>query len=185
MFVTDDDFNSFPYNIPQSEDAATVLSELISNAEPEILRKVLGSVTYNEFIVGVFVDPNAEELVMKEDVDIDQKWLDLRDGANYSYKGKNYRYDGIKNILKPYIVQEWISDNAENVTLIGVSQPQSENATVVSPGRLISKYYNKFSRLVGNCEQFCDTLWGFIKANEDNYPDWLFTDPQRKNTMGL
>lgn len=186
MFVTVADFDSFPYTIPESSDAPTALIELIRNVEPEALRKILGSVTYNNFITACFVDPTIDEPVAKDDADIDQEWLDLRDGADYTYGGNEYRYDGIKDLLKPYIMQSWITENAENVSLLGVSQPDTENAKIVSPGRLISKFYNKFSRLVGNCERYCDTLWGFMKANEEsNYPDWLFTDPERKNTMGL
>lgn len=184
MFVTPDDF-VFPYNLPDSSDAPTVLSDLIDYAEPEILRSLLGAATYQDFLDGVLVDPDAEEPEFKPNAEIDQKWLDLRDGAEYTYKEKVYQYTGLKLFLKPYLYQEWISRNAEDVTLFGVSQPDVENAKIVSPGRIISKEYNKFSRLVGNCEQYCDTFWGFMKANEETYPDWLFKNPSRKNSMGL
>src|SRR5690554_4467881 len=113
MFLTESDFNKMPFNIPQSDDRPNALSDVIDFYEEEALKRVLGSALYSEFIAGVFVDPAASPLVAKEDADIEEKWLLLRDGGEYTYREKTYRYDGVKNFLKPYVFQAVVTDDAQ------------------------------------------------------------------------
>lgn len=185
MFLAESDFNSLPYNIPTSEDRPNALSDTIEFYEEEALKKVLGSATYNQFITGVFVDPEASPLVMKDDEDIEQKWLDLRDGAEYTYREKTYRYDGVVNFLKPYVFQAVVTDDAQLLTGIGAVQVDTENGSVISPGRQIMKPYRKFAQAVGGCGIYKNTLWGFLSAKSLDYPDWTFEEPGSKNVLSI
>jgi hypothetical protein len=152
---------------------------------------LLGSVLYNEFITAIFVDINADPLVMKADVDIAQKWKDLRDGAAYTYGTKNYRYDGLEGLLTPYIHSEWLLDNHDNNSTMGAVVAVVENSEKGDPSRIIAKHWNEFSDLVGgpdSCERTCgevNTLWGFLFSKQADYADWLFIDPGFKNVYNI
>lgn len=186
MFVAESDFDEIPYNLPVSEDAPNALSDLILFKEKEILRKLLGSATYNDFVNALFVNPNADPLVPIDESLIAQKWKDLRDGADYEIGNKTYRYDGVKNFLKPFICAEWFDQNAENATSLGTSEPVMENSISVSPAIRISEYWNEFADLVGSCADELDTLYGFMSFRyEEDFPDWTFEDPGLKNEFDL
>lgn len=183
MFCTEDDFNAMPYNIPDSSDAPEALTDLIPRKETEALRKVLGAALYNDFINGLFVDGDPETPIAE--VDIEQKWKDLRDGADYTIGVEEYRYDGVKTFLIPYIFQGWLEDNYDNLSTLGNSVATVENAQMIAPGRRIVKAYNIYSNIVGNCHKLCDTLYGFLQQNKETYPNWNFSDPGLKNTFNF
>lgn len=185
MFLTESDFNKMPFNIPQSDDRPNALSDVIDFYEEEALKRVLGSALYSEFIAGVFVDPAASPLVAKEDADIEEKWLLLRDGGEYTYREKTYRYDGVKNFLKPYVFQAVVTDDAQTLTPIGAVQVDTENGSVVSPGQQIMRAYRIFSQAVGDCHLYKDTLWGFLSANKLEYPNWNFKSPGSRNVLSI
>lgn len=186
MFVEDTDFDAIPYNIPNSVDAPNALDDLIPFAERQLLRQILGSSTYNEFINAVFVDPDANPPEYKPDEEIPQKWLDLRDGADYvlsdSPDAVSYRYDGIVGIIKPYICAEWWDKNASNISEHGESEPIVENGVIISPAKKISDYWNEADKLIGQdgCDE--DTLYGFMQSRyEEDFPNWRFESLGDKN----
>jgi hypothetical protein len=189
MFTTDADFDAMPYNIPSdSVDAPEALASFINRTEQEILRKLLGSVLYNEFITAIFVDITADPLVAKDDADIDQKWLDLRDGAEYEIEGLTdctFRYDGIINFMVPYVYSEWLAANHDHLTAMGNSLASVENAQMISPAKRIVKAYNTFSRYIGNCHCPKDTFWGFLDAKKLVYLNWRFKDPGKLTEFNI
>jgi len=187
MFCTEDDFQAMPYNIPDSSDAPEALTDLIPRKEREALERVLGAALYNDFINGLFTngnpsDPIAENLIQ-------QKWKDLRDGANYTIgdPGKQYRYTGVKQFLIPYIFQGWLQDNYDNLSTLGNSVATVENGQMIAPGRRITLAYNAYSKLIGGMCERADTLYGFLSTveNKEVYPNWNFKSPGRKNTFNF
>lgn len=185
MFCTENDFQVMPYNIPDSSDAPEALTDLIPRKEQEALTKVLGAALYDDFINGLFTNGNPSTPI--DENLIEQKWKDLRDGADYMVGVKEYRYTGVKNFLIPYIMQGWLEDNYDNLSTLGNSVATVENAQMIAPGRRIVKAYNAFSKLIGNCFNKCDTLYGFLSTieNKEVYPNWNFTDPGLKNTFNF
>ena len=64
------------------------------------LQKLLGNELYYEFDTGISL-PTP-----------DQKWLDLRDGADFTTSdGKNLKWLGLKNLLKFFVFYEYKKDN--------------------------------------------------------------------------
>jgi hypothetical protein len=149
---------------------------------------LLGPVLYNQFVLGLYTDGNVSTPI--PEVDILQKWKDLRDGKAYAYKSKDYRYTGLKKFLVPYIYSEWTNDHVYSNTNTGVSRPRKENADMVDPSYLIIKSWNDFARLVEGSGLYynrgMNTLWGFLESNKlVDYPDWKFKCPGRKNNFGI
>lgn len=184
MFLTVEDFNTLPYNLPDLSDLEEQFSTLFIPAqEEEALREVLGSVLYQEFIEGLFTGgdptkPIAEGAIL-------QKWKDLRDGADYNLDGKLYKYLGVKKFLKPFVYAMWTRHTFYFQGGAGISLPQSENGTFVHPGQQVSLAYNDFSKQVGNDCETQRSLYGFLLVNKEVYINWDFTDPGKMNDFNI
>lgn len=186
MFLLEADFEIKPFDLPDLDDAVNSFEEdFIPEHEEEALRMVLGDQLYEEFIAGLYVDPAADPLVAIPANDVAQKWKDLRDGATYVDAGKTYRYSGVKKLLTPYVYAKWLEETEETLTGVGTVVSNTENASNVGNAKKITKGYNKFRKLAGNCEENLKTLYGFLQANTASYPNWDFTEPGFANTFGL
>lgn len=170
MFVTPADFaiDGDKYLIPNitSVESEVDYENWIDETEEEILRLILGDVLYDQFIIGI-----GEPV-------IDQKWIDLRDGAYYTYESKQYLWKGLKLLLKPYIHSEWVLINHKNLAEIGVTAPQLENGEMISPSKIIVDSYNAFIKILGSERKVKRTLYGFLDNNQTAYPDWEFDEDE-------
>lgn len=142
-------------------------------------------------------------------VEEDNKWLKLRDGADYEYSSKTYHWDGMVTLLKPYIYSIWLRDTFDTHAGIGVVQGKSENADVIDPSTRIARAYNEYAGIAGvmrgrgyqpglcygsydtRYREFYEyynhenTLYGFLYANKSDYPNWCFKDPGLMNALGI
>lgn len=202
MFLTQNDFTILPYSLPQSVDAPNSLNDYIVVAEKEVLQSILGYELYTEFVSALFVDPTATPLVPIPEIDIAQKWKDLRDGATYQLQtgGKVYRYTGVKALLKPYITSRWIGITAKQLTSVGVTVSKTENSVLVDPTDLISDRYAEYSRLIGGSgvdpywsgghygcgSGLYNTFFGYMITKwEEDYLSWEFVQPDYENEFDL
>jgi hypothetical protein len=164
MFLQPSDFavEGDKYLIPNILTGDVDYEDYIDSEEEDILRTILGDVLYEQFIIGI------------NEVIPDQKWVDLRDGAFYTYNSKQYKYRGLIYTLKPYIYSQWISDNFNNLAALGVVLPTVENGETISPATEIVLAYNEFvSRLGGVCKRR-NTMYGFLDADPVFFSDWDF-----------
>jgi len=123
-------------------------------------------------------------------VEAKNKWLQLRDGDIYSMK---YKWVGLKRLLIPYVYSYWVGDAYDTNSGIGVVKAKAENATPITPKRRIVRAYNAFVRMAGgdwvgwgwNRYSIADSLYGFINANSDLYPTYVFTPLARMNVLGI
>lgn len=175
MFVTATDFNTPPYNIANIE-SNNSFQDFVDAAEEDVLRKLLGNTLYDDFIAGLDVDP------------VDTKWEALRDGADYQYKLKNYKWVGMKKMLIPYIFQQWIDITADVQSGIGRVKGKPENAKAIFPVNRIWAAYSDFANMVGRHRNQMNTLYGFLRQNPEDYQDFdfkCFEDPGSRNSFGL
>jgi len=174
MSVELTDFLERPYRIPHQEES-TDLQAFVTAKSEELLRGVLGTTLYNSYVAGIAAGSPA------------QKWVDLRDGKDYTYAGITYRFSGLDNLLVPGIFALWVKETNETYTVSGVvkSSP-AQNATAVSATRKITESWGKFLDLVGSECEYRNTLYGFLIANESDYgtlEDW--TTPGSMNAFDL
>ena len=169
------DFEQRPYRIPNQTESKDLYA-FIEVAEEKILRELFGHDMYEELEDQLSGTPGAV-------------WVALRDGAEYAYNSQNYKYGGLKAILVPRIYSEWITETRDKYTDVGVVYNTSDNNERVSPARRIVEAYNAYARLVGDYWNQCNTLYGYMEANEADFPDWdpdnLFDPPGRINEFGL
>lgn len=164
---------------------------IIARYEKEILIKLLGYPLYSEFISGL-----AEETPL-------QKWLDLRNGADFSfeYKGKTIstHWNGLINdekisLLAYYVYYKYRYNTIINTTSIGDVVGKSENSEKVSDVPKLVYAWNEMVSLYGHTlDSFSNdnktyynsdpSAYNFLLAKE--YENWEFTRLDYQNSFGL
>jgi len=140
-------------------------------------------------------------------IEADNKWLELKNGAEYEYNGKTWKWNGLVKLFVPLIASRWMYDNADSFTGNGVVVPSNENSTLISPALRICRANNDYAEKVGvirggaglyyggrsyryeECLSTEDTLYGFLVANRDEYEVddivWMFCAPELMNIAGI
>lgn len=153
---------------------STVTTDFIPLYETEYLKKALGYELYKNFIAGL------------AEVTIPQKWLDLRDGVEYTVSDRLYKWNGFKNSEKVspiayYVYSEYLATQSVNVTGIGTVVNQKQNATSVSPAQNIFSAYAQMNLLN-------ETLYHYLDNHTDTYPEYdryLTTNFGSRNPFGI
>lgn len=164
MFTEPQDYNLTPYNVVDAETSNT-FAAFIDAEEKKRLIKILGRPLYDALIAGL-----AEPIPK-------QKWLNISVGCDYTQFGKRFHWDGLVESLIPYIYGEWLRHDTASESGNGVVETENENATTISPVRLMAEAWNDFARRIGgDCEDDVyyhernkNTLYGMLLANKDDY----------------
>jgi len=134
------------------------LTNYILSLEPEILNKILGYSLTKAFLDGL------------EETTIEQKWLDLKDGKEFLYGGKTFKWIGFKNaekrsILANYIYVKFTTETAVNVTGTGASLLQKENSIRIDNRGKQVEAWNEMINWI-------NLLHMFLIANLESYEDF-------------
>lgn len=140
------------------------LNDVIEMFEPELLQAALGYELYTDFIAGL--NPGSDET-------IEQKWLDLRDGIEFTtlydvkakwigFKGTNKK---IYNPVTAFIYYKVVQDLTTQITGVGVAQATAENSVPANPAQKMTYAYNSMVENIW-------LLWEFLRANQDVYPQF-------------
>jgi len=151
-------------NLPQtgnSEGLADVLA-YIEQYEPEYLNCVLG---YS--LVKVFNEATEGSGLPDE-----QRWVDLIDGAEYTWEGCLYRWSGLAPVtglkISPiayYVFYKYVDERITDFVLVGnVSSKTDNNRTVSATDRLVYAWNRMIDLNVD--------LYRFLKVNKALYPEW-------------
>ena len=200
MAITKDYFYSnimIPYTGNSNLDAP--LDEAILRYEQEILKSLLGYTLWKEYTTGI------------AEVTPDQKWKDLRDGAEFSFELNGYtietKWEGFENARKIslvayYIYYQYRKYGETQFTGTGEKSQVSENSTDadfqnkmiwiqnemvrlygVTPNYLIRRGIGQYFRNLDNYVHYNDepSAFNFLLANKDTYTSWVFS-PIRKDT---
>lgn len=176
MIIDVSDFNDPPYKIPNQEEQPW-FKDRIEKIETDILKLILGYTLWKEFTDALDAGSPA------------QKWVDLRDGAEYEYGGKTYKYEGVKDFEKPAIYSIILPEITYKMTNVGMQQNLARKdmdgadlSKDVDPLEFQANIWNEYvSKVIRPKNGF----YGFMIANESDYEDWEFTEPQYKNRFSL
>jgi hypothetical protein len=152
--------------------------------EKEILTRFLGYTLYKEFTEALNAGSPA------------QKWVDLLEGAEYTVTvdGIDYTvlWNGLQNsdkisLITDWVYFRWLQENNEQLTGLGVSSANKENATDYDPNFKLVQAHNRCVSLAGNedNDELAPTLYNFIYNNEANYDKWVFTELETINVLGI
>lgn len=161
MFLQLSDFTGRPYRIPNQEESPD-LEAFIAREEKSILICLMGYEMYTEFAANAVTS------------DPEDRWAALLNGAEYSYSNKTYKYNGVVDMLVPAVYSRWLDKGAYKFTNVGYMQNNAPNESKVmedqEPFRIES--WNDFVRKAYDCGNQKNTWYGFMRANESDYPTW-------------
>lgn len=185
MFVLPEDFDGPDYQIPNLNNEEGFLP-YVERMEKKFLIQILGRNLQEAFYAGLIA---AAE----------QRWQDLKEGVEYTYNGKTFKWEGMKQLFIPFIYQSWIGHTFNNLTGSGVVIPKIENGETISPASRMIAAYNEVSDYVGSECDVYDTLYGYLYTSETLFTDSLgtgyddikvylsdkFVNPGRENLWGI
>jgi hypothetical protein len=176
MIIDPADFLNRPYKVPNQQESRDFIS-FIEDAEEELAVKyLLGYEMWELFKAGLDTSGTVDTI-----------WTDLRDGASYTRNNKIYHYKGWVDTIRPAIFSLWMPELTYKLTNVGMV----ENNTPKESKVLEDQYpyhvlhWNEFVKKVGyhnsngyNCQ---GSLYGFLRANDAIYEEWVFHCPPLKN----
>jgi hypothetical protein len=153
-------------NIPgTTEDTiAERIAFFIQSYEEKLLRDILGYPLWKAFNAGI------------AQASPDQKWIDIRDGKEYTgLDSYLHKWDGLvikkasttlkKSLIANYVYWMWQKDNVSQTVTIGEVSTKAENSTVITPKFKMIAAWNQMVDWI--CELHC-----FLNANLATYPEW-------------
>lgn len=166
MILVIEDFDTAPYNIPDTDDIENTLLVFIDEQERDFYRKIFGR-------------PFSDSLQLAYDnsvlevgaVALTERWDNIINGAEYQYNDLTYTWDGLKAAVKPYVYSRWVKEEMTRLTSSGEVSGKSENAVKENPGRRIVNAWNESFRLIGKRGLVKDTLYGLLYYSETIYDD--------------
>lgn len=179
MIIDPTDFVDRPYKVPNQEESRDFIAFLEAK-EDELGRMILGHELWEEF---------ADALA--DSGTLDPIYEALRDGAHYDYNNKTHRYAGWVDMVRPGIFSEWLANMPYKLTNVGYIQNDAPDKSSLLDDQFSFQvaHWNEFVRKVGGSRLYryncVDSLYGFLKANEDDYPSLNFTCPAYKNRYDL
>lgn len=176
MICTTEDFATKELNIPNLDRLGDTFTDFVDFTEDDLLRRILGHTLYEAFIA----DLEENEVDYMEEIH-----RAIYNGGAYSFEGCNFRYNGLKAILAPYVKSQWLTYDVKRYTGAGVTTAKAENSVVENPSYDIVTLHNKARRLVGDECRMANSFYGYMYVNRANYPDWTFKKMKSRNEFDL
>lgn len=167
-------------NIPITTFNDAVLTANITRWEPDLLRKVLG---YDlSKLVMAYANPGS-----------DQRIIDIVEGKEYSYDTDHLvNWQGLKNtaLISPiayYVYYRYVRSQLVLFQSSGATAQESEHGTRADASQLLSGAWYEMRELLGYPGQdvYAPSLYNFLMANVDDYPELEFTDIGMINSFGI
>lgn len=162
------DFLKRPYLIPNQQESVD-LEEWIDATERNLLKDLLGYELYKEF-----------NEALESSQPLDQRFVDLRDGVEYTYNDVLRKYEGMLDLLRPAVYALWIEEGAYKFTNVGwvVNNAQEQSQTLEDTEQFVVKYWNEYAKKA-------KALYDYFTVTSDDYPELIFTHVKTKNRLGL
>lgn len=114
---------------------------------------------------------SIDDVSLKE-LTAEQRWTDLLEGKEFEYSGSNYLWNGFDPTSKTtpianYVYYRYMEEKASDNTLVGTATGAVDNNTRTAP---VSKMIDAWNSMV----EMDKTLWYFLTANKDTYPEWTY-----------
>lgn len=156
------------WNLPNLDKVKASFEAFAALRTEEALIALIGVDAYNDFVSGV--------------ESADATYLEMLNGAEYTYQDKTYKWAGMEKLLAPYVYSEWVRRQSVTFTGVGAGVQNSENLEVTNPHHLIVDAKNAYAKMAGECYSQKNTLYGWLKANAIEVD---FCPPKYQNVFGL
>lgn len=171
MTIIDPSYFTGKINLPQTGNTAgnERVQQFIDRYEPEFLKQALGYSLWKAFTGGI-----------EGSGTIDQKWLNLLYGAEFTIGTRVHRWNGFAQegsgiVIAPetpiaqYVYYQFLRDIASSITLVGNAASKTDNAERVNS---LSKMCDAWNDMV----DMTQLLAAFLTVNATDYPDFQGVD---------
>jgi len=142
----------------------------IDENEPDILKDILGYESARDFQSALAGTP-------------DQKWVDLRDGKEYTdTSGYLQKYEGIFYIIADYVFFKIIENKQDYPTDSGVKRGLTDNAEIADPKY---KQVAAWSDMVERIKSLDEFVEYSNNLDSTTYPNYNPTDVGRTNVLNI
>lgn len=188
-------------------DNLEAINSAIELYQEEVLKSVLGYSLYSLFIA----DPESEQRF--QDIRDGKEFTFNFNGYEVTRKYNGLANEELKSLIAYYVYFKYVGNRASHMGGVGNNMPSTENATRIDPNYKMVNAWNRFVSLSGNplmCEDsnrihfykkscrfvkfdlstydFKDdsgSLFNFLLANKDVYPEWQFEPQSKINVFGV
>jgi len=157
-------------NLPQrtTEDGQADLNLFIALYEQKYLQCVLGFDLWKAFTDGINVEDSGL---------IDERWLNLLDGVDYAYQGKNGHWAGFTpdfgsgldylkvSPIANYVYYQYMANRSSDTMGVGEVVSETDNNKTVNGMRKMITAWN-------DMVQMNVSLYRYLSANKTVYPEW-------------
>lgn len=178
MSLTDTTYFVRDCNIPNPTGATSTLQAALNRYEPEILNLILGY--------------GLAKLVLAYTSGSEQRIIDIVEGKEYTVGSYTVNWNGLKNtelvsILTYYTYIQYMKDKSLSFQNVGSIASMVENGVNVGPGQLIQRASAMMRELIGYPGQdvYAPSLYNFLNTYADTYPEWIWTEYEFENALGI
>lgn len=167
-------------NIPLGTYNAAVLTAAITRWEPDLLRRSLGYDLAK--LVSAYANPGSE-----------QRIIDIVEGKEYDYDSDHVvKWQGLKNtaLISPiayYVYYRYVRSQLVLFNSSGATAQEAEHGVRADASQLLAGAWFQMRELMGYPGQdvYAPSLYNFLLANLDDYPELEFTDMDMINSFGI
>ena len=154
----------------------TNFNNIVTEKQEEYLKFLLGDYLYYLFVAAI------------DSVTPDQKWIDLRDGADFQVENKGetltLKWKGLKNMLKYFMYYEYQVENVSKNTIASESKKKNVNSSFVNPSNKIVDKFNKGIELYGiNTNKIRNSLVYDPLYSDITYTEWYYSHRESNNRV--
>lgn len=165
-------------SIPQTD--FSNLNNDIAKYEPEILRELLG---YE--LAKLVIDSPASPTRIKELVEGKEYTVSFND-RDQKVKWNGFANSELISLIAYYVYYWWQRNNATHTASLGELKSKQENSVIAMSNQKIGNAWFRMRELYGYPGQhvLAPSAYNFLKENEDDYPEWVFTNIGQVNMFG-
>lgn len=162
--ITKSDFKN-PYMVFAGTPATeSLLNDLIEFYQPEILRKILGELEYQNMVTDSNTDGTFDS----------DKWTYFVEGTTYTEGGVDYVYKGVKPVLCMFIYYYWQRETVSTIAERGAVKAEYSKIVPVVPAGKMAMVWNMAVDIVYNTDTYYPSVYRYL-SDAYTFDDWDFT----------
>ncbi len=178
MSIIDKTYFRLEAAIPDGE--YSIVTDMITRYEPEILRMVMGPTLYQ------LMKDNASDAIYTR-ITAAHDYTEEYDGATHTVYWNGLANTELISLIAYYVYFQWVKNRVTMTVYTGEIKPLSENSEQAPVSAKMSYAWRLMKDLIGQPGDSIikPTLYNLLTKYESDYPTWVFQNPGFVNSFDL